>query len=106
MKQNALDFAVDYPQAANGVEKSFHIDDDLTGADSMEKVIELQQELQELFAQGGASYFTSGTQVYQVSCSASLQNSENPSPCTCFLVTRITPKLLDLNEMPTSTTFV
>ena len=53
LKQNALDFAVDYPQAAKVVEDSFYVDDGLTGADSIQDAIELQKQLQELFTKGG-----------------------------------------------------
>ena len=41
MKQNALDIALDYPQAVDAVEKSFYVDDGLTGAESIEEAIEL-----------------------------------------------------------------
>ena len=40
LKQNALDFAVDYPQAAK-VEDSFYVDDGLTSADFIQDAIEL-----------------------------------------------------------------
>ena len=50
VKQNALDFALEYPQA---VEKSFYVDDRLTGADSVEEALQLQKQLQELFSRGG-----------------------------------------------------
>ena len=53
VKQNAIDFALEYPQAMNAVEKSFYVDDGLTGADSIEKAIELQRQLQHLFSRGG-----------------------------------------------------
>ena len=53
LKQNALDFAVDYPQAAKVVEDSFYVDDGLTGADSIQDAIELRKQLQELFMKGG-----------------------------------------------------
>ena len=52
MKQNAVDHAVRYPRAAEAVEKSFYVDDCLTGADSEEDAIELQTELQDLFSHG------------------------------------------------------
>ena len=39
LKQNALDFAIDYPQAAKVVEDSFYVDDGLTGADSIQDAI-------------------------------------------------------------------
>ena len=44
LKQNALDFAVDYPQAAKVVEDSFYVDDGLTGADSIQDAIELRKQ--------------------------------------------------------------
>ena len=53
IKQNALDFALEYPQAVSAVEKSFYVDDGLTGADSVEEAIQLQKQLQELFSRGG-----------------------------------------------------
>ena len=53
MKQNALDFVLDYPQAVDAVEKSFYVDDGLTRAESAEEAIELQGRLQDLFSQGG-----------------------------------------------------
>ena len=53
LKQNTLDSAVDYPQAAKVVEDSFYVDDGLTGADSIQDAIELQKQLQELFTKGG-----------------------------------------------------
>ena len=53
LKQNALDFAVDYPQAAKVVEDSFDVDDGLTGADSIQDAIELRKKVQEPFTKGG-----------------------------------------------------
>ena len=53
VKQNILDFAVDYPEATREATKSFYVDDDLTGADTIEETIRLQHELQELFSKGG-----------------------------------------------------
>ena len=53
VKQNSLDHALVYPQAAAAVERSFYVDDGITGADSIEEAIELQRQLQELFAKGG-----------------------------------------------------
>lgn len=44
VKQNAIDLALDYPMAAK---ESFYIDDGLTGADTVDEAIELQQQLQE-----------------------------------------------------------
>ena len=52
IKQNALDFTVDYPKAVDVVSKSFYVDDGLTGADSPREAIEMQTQLQELFAKG------------------------------------------------------
>ena len=53
VKQNALDFALDNPQAVTAVEKSFYVDDGLTGADSVEEALQLQKQHQELFSRGG-----------------------------------------------------
>ena len=53
VKQNALDFAKDYPQAARVVNESIYVDDALTGAASFDEAIELQSQLQELFNRGG-----------------------------------------------------
>ena len=53
VKQNALDFSLEYPQAASAVEKSFYVDDGLMGAYSVKESIQLQKHLQELFAHGG-----------------------------------------------------
>ena len=49
LKQNALDFAVDYPQAAKVVEDSFYVDDGLTGADSIQDAIELPKTASRAF---------------------------------------------------------
>lgn len=53
MKQNALDFASEFPQAVKAVEDSFYVDDSLTGADSVHDAIKLQKQLQSLFLKGG-----------------------------------------------------
>ena len=52
-KQNAIDFAMDYPLAVNAVNRAFYVDDGLTGADSTEEAIELQKQLQNLFSHSG-----------------------------------------------------
>ena len=53
VKQNALDFAMDYPLAVDAVNRAFYVDDGLTGTDSTEEAIELQRQLQDLFSHGG-----------------------------------------------------
>ena len=53
VKQNALDFAMEHPQAAEVVKKSFYVDNSLTEADSVQEAIELQGQLQDLYAKGG-----------------------------------------------------
>lgn len=53
IKQNAADFSLEFPAAAKAVYESFYVDDGLTGADSIEEVMSLQRQLQELFARGG-----------------------------------------------------
>ena len=52
-KQNAHDHALQFPLAAETVDKSFYIDDYLSGADSVNDTIELQSQLQSLFSEGG-----------------------------------------------------
>ena len=53
VKQNALDFATEFPNAAKVVDKSFYVDDCLTGADTITEAIALQNQLQSLFSKGG-----------------------------------------------------
>ena len=53
VKQNAIDFAEEFPLAASAVHASFYVDDGLVGADSAEEATRLQQQLQELFSRGG-----------------------------------------------------
>ncbi len=53
VKQNALDHADEYPLAVKAVEESFYVDDALTGANSREEAVQLQNQLQELFSRGG-----------------------------------------------------
>ena len=48
VKQNAIDFAEEFPLAASAVHASFYVDDGLVGADSAEEATRLQQQLQEL----------------------------------------------------------
>lgn len=51
VKQNALDLALEYPQAAAvAVEKSFSVNYGLTGANSIEQAV---KQLQDLFSRGG-----------------------------------------------------
>ena len=45
VKQNAVDFALEYPQAAEAVKKYFYVDDGLTGADTVDDAIKLQTQL-------------------------------------------------------------
>ena len=53
VKQNAIDFATEFPNAADVVDKSLYVDDCLTGADSIAEAITLQTELHTLFSKGG-----------------------------------------------------
>ena len=53
VKQNALDFTLQYPLAAKIVEDSFYVDDTLTGADSIKEAVEIQTKLQGLFSKAG-----------------------------------------------------
>ena len=53
VRQNARDLAHEYPLAAETVERSFYVDDCLSGADDIKTVITLQRQLQDLFSSGG-----------------------------------------------------
>ena len=50
VKQNALELKKKYPQAAEAVLKSFYVDDGLSGTDTVQLAIVLQQDL---FLHGG-----------------------------------------------------
>ncbi len=52
VRQNAVDHAHEYPMAKKAVEESFYVDDALTGTDSIEEAIQLQNQLQELLSCG------------------------------------------------------
>ena len=66
VKQNALDFAMEHPLAAEVVKKSFYDDDSLTAADSVQEAIELLKELQDLFSKGGYLYYSSKNKLAQL----------------------------------------
>ena len=53
VKRNSLDYALEFPEAADAVERAFYVDDCLAGANSVEETIVLRQQLQNLFAKGG-----------------------------------------------------
>ena len=53
VKQNSPDLATKCPQTKTIVEKSFYVDDGLTGADSIEEARDLLKQLQDLFSSGG-----------------------------------------------------
>ena len=53
VKQNALDYGMEYPNAAKAVNESFYVDDCLTGSDTLEGAVELHRELQALLGKGG-----------------------------------------------------
>ncbi len=53
LRQNAIDYAKTYPLAVRAVRESFYVDDGLVGADSVPEAVELQKQLQELFAKAG-----------------------------------------------------
>jgi hypothetical protein len=53
VRQNAVDLFHEYPLAASAIEKSFYVDDGLCGADTVEKAVQLQNQLQAPFSRGG-----------------------------------------------------
>ena len=72
VKQNAIDHTHEFPLAAE-VERSFYVDDCLSGAASPELAIMLQQQLNGLFSCGG--YSESGIQMILQSCKTFQKNS-------------------------------
>ena len=52
MKRNAMDHALEFPEAAKAVETAFYVDC-LTGSDSIEEAIDLHHQLLDLFVKGG-----------------------------------------------------
>ena len=53
VKQNELDFSMEYPNAAKVVKESFYVDDCLAGSDSPEEAFKLHSDLHALFDKGG-----------------------------------------------------
>lgn len=53
VKQNALYHSHELPLAAEAVQKTFYVDDCLTGADDFESALVLQKQLIDLFGRGG-----------------------------------------------------
>ncbi len=53
VQQNAVDFASQFPNAAEQVKTSFYVDDYLGGADSSEEAAHLQREMHSLFSKCG-----------------------------------------------------
>jgi len=53
VKQNAHNHTLQFPLAAETVDKSLYINDCLSGADSVNDAIELQSQLRGLFSEGG-----------------------------------------------------
>ena len=52
VKRNAMDHALEFPEAAKAVETAFYVDC-LTGSDSIEEAIDLHHQLLDLFVKGG-----------------------------------------------------
>lgn len=53
LKELALQNSTKYPEAAKIIQQDFYMDDLLTGADSIEKLIILRDQINEILAQGG-----------------------------------------------------
>jgi len=53
VKQNAIDYSHEFPMAAEVVQKSFYVDDCLTGAIESKSALLLQQQLTALLSRGG-----------------------------------------------------
>ena len=84
VKQNAIDHAMEFPQAAKIVDKSFYVDDCLTGADSIPEAIKLQTDLCSLFSKGEFLLRKCGILVKQKCSSAFLLISRTPQLSSLF----------------------
>ena len=79
VKQNARDYVLEFPLAAKVVDDSFYVDDGLTGADSVEGAVKLQNQLQDLFGKGGfvLRKWTSSDPAVLQNISPELRNSQS-----------------------------
>ena len=53
VRQNIIDHARTFPQAAQAILESFYVDDGLVGSDSLQEAIQLWERLQQLFGKVG-----------------------------------------------------
>ena len=84
VKQNSLDHALVYPQAAAAMERSFYVDDGIIGADSIEEAIELQRQFARALCKGR---FPATKTELQPTCSlASVKSSSGVSLNDTLLV--------------------
>ena len=53
VRQNVIQLAMKFPKVIKVVKSSFYVDDGLTGADTVDDAVSLQQQLQSAFERGG-----------------------------------------------------
>ena len=53
LRRNAINHSRSHPEAAQVAIESFYVDDELSGADSVDEAIKLRNELQDMFELGG-----------------------------------------------------
>ena len=94
VKQNARDHALEFPLAAKVVDDSFYVDDGLTGADSVEGAVKLQNQLQDLFGKEVSS-FASGLRVILLCYRTSQLSLGTHSPSMVSQIQISTPRLLE-----------
>ena len=105
VKQNAVDFATEFPEAAKVVDKSFYVDDCLTGADSIAEAIKLQTQLHSLFSKGGFLLRKWNSNEAKV-LEHILLTSRMPQPYNHFQNLKSTQRLLALSGIRAWITFV
>ena len=99
VKQNAADFSLEFPAAGKAVNESFYVDNGLVGADSIERAISLQHQLQELGAICSwwlhfAKVENAATLLYW---SSYQRSSRTLNPSVCSLTRVDTPRPLELS---------
>ena len=88
VRQNAIQLAMKLPEVIKVVKSSFYVDDGLTGADTIDDAVSLQQQLQSAFERGGFLLRK------WLSCSTRSQwSSEMRDLLTVFLTPTTLPRL-------------
>ena len=90
--QNAIQVVMKFPEVIKVVKSSFYMDEGLTGADTIDDAVSLQQQLQSAFERGG--FLWGKWNSSYLSCSTRSQwNSEMRDLLTEFLTPTTLPRL-------------